>query len=715
MKSFYVLTLLTIVMLSTSCEQKEKKPLKDTSGLSDSNPFANASTLPFQAPAFDKIKNEDFKPAMEEGIKQQMEEIQKIADNTDAPTFENTFVALEKSGQLLKRVNGVFDLLTGANTNPTLQEVQEEMAPKLAALKDALYLNSDMFKRVETIYNKRESLNLDPESKHLVEYYYQNFNLAGAKLSDADKARMKKLNEEEASLSAKFTNQLLAAAKAGALVVDNKEALAGLSESALDAAAQDAKTNGLDGQWSIPLQNTTQQPDLQNLTNRDTRYELFDLSWTRAEKGDANDTRETISRLAQIRAEQANILGFKNYAEWKLQNQMAKTPEAVFNFLNQLIPAATTKAKNEAADIQAFIDKQNGGFKLEAYDWNFYAEQVRKARYDLDDNEIKPYFELNTVLEDGVFFAANQLYGLTFKERTDLPVYQKDVRVFDVIDNDGSQIGLFYCDYYKRDNKSGGAWMSNMVEQSKLLGTKPVIYNVCNFTKPADGQPALISFDDVTTMFHEFGHALHGLFADQQYISLEGTNTPRDFVEFPSQFNEHWAMNPLVFKHYAKHYKTGEPMPQALVDKIKKASTFNQGYGLTEILAAADLDMQWHTIAVSDSLKDVDTFEKEALVKTHLDLSQVPPRYRSSYFLHIWGNGYAAGYYAYLWTEMLDDDAFTWFEENGGMTRENGQRFRDMILSRGNTEDFGKLYRDFRGRDAEIQPMLENRGLVVKK
>ncbi|MEO6348362.1 MAG: peptidyl-dipeptidase Dcp [Aquaticitalea sp.] len=712
MKSYHALSLIAILMLSTSCDQKEKKPIKETTGFSGSNPFAKASTLPFQAPAFDNIKNGDFQPAMEEGIQQQMDEINKIADNTEAPTFENTFVALEKSGQLLKRVNGVFDLLSGANTNPELQKVQETMAPKLAALKDAMYLNSNLYKRVETIYNKRESLNLDSESKHLVEYYYQNFNLAGAKLSEADKTRMKKLNGEEASLSAKFTNQLLAAAKAGVLVVDNKDALAGLSDGALDAAAQDAKNNNMDGKWSIPLQNTTQQPDLQNLTNRETREKLYKSSWTRAEKGDANDTRATISRLAEIRSEQADILGFKNYAEWKLQNQMAKNPEAVETFLNQLIPAATAKAKNEAADIQDLIDKQKGGFKLEAYDWNFYAEQVRKQRYDLDENEIKPYFELNTVLEDGVFFAANQLYGLTFKERKDLPVYQEDVRVFDVFDQDGSQMALFYCDYFKRDNKSGGAWMSNIVEQSKLLNTKPIIYNVCNFTKPAAGQPALISFKDATTMFHEFGHALHGLFANQQYISLEGTNTPRDFVEFPSQFNEHWAMNPLVFKNYAKHYKTGKPMPQALVDKIKKAATFNQGYALTESLAAADLDMQWHTMSVNDSIKDVDSFEKEALIKTHLDLSQVPPRYRSTYFLHIWGNGYAAGYYAYLWTEMLDDDAFTWFEENGGMTRENGQRFRDMILSRGNTDDFGKLYRDFRGRDAEIQPMLKNRGLV---
>lgn len=602
-------------------------------------------------------------------------------------------------------------MLTGANTNPELQEVQEVMAPKLASLRDALYLNNNLFERVEHIYNKRETLDLDAESKHLVEYYYQNFLLAGAKLSEDDKTRIKKLNEEEASLSTKFTNQLLAAAKAGALVVDNKEALAGLSEDAMDAASQNGN-GSRDGQWAIALQNTTQQPDLQSLTNRDTRKKLFLASWSRAEKGDENDTRKTIARIAQIRAEQASILGFENYATWKLQNQMAKNPKAVEEFLNQLIPAATAKAKNEAADIQSLVHKQKGGFQMEAYDWNFYAEQVRKERYDLDENEIKPYFELNSVLVDGVFFAANQLYGITFKERKDLPVYQEDVRVFDVFDQDGSQIGLFYGDYFTRDNKSGGAWMSNIVEQSKLMGTKPVIYNVCNFTKPASGKPALISFDDVTTVFHEFGHALHGLFANQQYLSLAGTNTPRDFVEFPSQFNEHWAMDPVVFKNYAKHYKTGEVMPQALLDKIKKASAFNQGYGLTEALAAAALDMEWHTITVKEDLKDVDTFEKEALIKTHLNLSQVPPRYRSSYFLHIWGNGYAAGYYAYAWTEMLNHDAYTWFEENGGMTRENGQRFRDMILSRGNTEDFGKLFRDFRGRDAIIQPMLENKGLV---
>ena len=712
MKKLQLLPLFIILMLSISCEKKETKSMEEKSTISANNPFLNVSTLPFQTPSFENIKDSDFQPAMEEGMKQHLVEIQTIANSKEAPSFENTLVAMEKSGQLLKRVNSVFNLLSGANTNPELQKIQEEEAPKLAGHQDAIFLNSKLFNRVETIYNDRMNLNLDSESVHLIEYYYQRFILAGAKISDADKTKLKKLNEEEASLSAKFTNQLLAAAKAGTLTVDSANALAGLSESAIEIAAKTAKDNGEEGKWQIPLQNTTQQPDLQNLTNRVTREQLFKASWTRAEKGDANDTRATILRLAEIRAQQAGILGYPNFATWKLQDQMAKSPEAVETFLNKLIPAATARAKREAKDIQALIDKQKGGFDLQPWDWNYYSEQVRKAKYDLDENEIKPYFEMYSVLENGVFYAATQLYGITFKERKDLPIYQEDVRVYELFEEDGASIGLFYCDYFKRDNKSGGAWMDNIVGQSKLLDTKPVIYNVCNFTKPASGQPALISYDDVTTMFHEFGHALHGFFANQQYPSLSGTNTPRDFVEFPSQFNENWALNSKVLKNYAKHYKTGEVIPEALIEKIKKASTFNQGYSLTEILAATDLDMQWFTIGVNDKVTDVDVFEKEALIKTHLDLPQVPPRYRSSYYLHIWANGYAAGYYAYTWTKMLDGDAFEWFKENGGMTRENGQRFRDMILSRGNTEDFGKLYRDFRGRDAQIEPMIKNAGLL---
>lgn len=529
MKRSSYLPLLAILAMSVSCDNKSKTTQSIGSNLSSApNPFTSVSTLPLQAPAFDKIKDADFKPAIEEGMQQQQAEIQKIADNAESPNFENTLVAIEKSGQLLSRVNHVFNLLTGANTNPTLQKVQEEEAAKLAANNDAIFLNTKLFKRVATVYQQRDTLKLDAESKRLLEYYYQKFELAGAKLSEVDKSKLKELNKEEATLSAKFTNQLLAAAKAGALVVSDKNDLAGLPEGALDAAAQNAKAAKQDGKWLIALQNTTQQPGLQSLSNRATRQKLFEASYKRAEKSDTNDTRKTIARIAQIRTEQAGLLGYKNYAAWKLRDQMAKTPEAVERFFSKLVPAATAKAGQEAAEIQKVIDLQKGGFKVQPYDWNYYAEQVRKAKYNLDENQVKPYFELNQVLQKGVFFAANQLYGITFKERKDLPVYQADVRVFDVLDKDGSQLGLFYCDYFKRDNKSGGAWMSNLVEQSTLMNTKPVIYNVCNFTKPAAGQPALISFDDVTTMFHEFGHGLHGLFASQKYVSISGTNTARD-------------------------------------------------------------------------------------------------------------------------------------------------------------------------------------------
>ena len=675
------------------------------------NPLLTPSPLPFQAPPWDKIKDSDFAPAFDEGIKQHDAEIAAIANDPAAPTFDNVLVALEKSGEALTRVQLAFNALSGANTNDTLQKLQEDEAPKLAAHQDSIYLNTTLFARLDTLYTTRDQLKLDPESRRLLEYQHQQFVMAGAKLSDADKTQLKKLNEEEASLGAKFTNQLLAAAKDGALVVSDKTELAGMSPAEIDAAAEKAKDRKLDGKWLISLKNTTQQPFLASLTNRATRESLFKASWTRAEHGDANDTRATITRIAEIRASKAKLLGQPNFAAWRLEDQMAKIPANVQKFLSDLVPAATAKARGEAGDIQAVIDAQHGGFKLEPWDWDFYAEQVRKAKFNLDAEEVKPYFELNRVLTDGVFFAAHELYGVTFKERHDLPVYQADVRVFEVFDQDGKHLGLFYGDYFKRDNKNGGAWMDVMVQQSKLLGTQPVIYNVANFVKPAPGQPALISFEDVTTMFHEFGHGLHGLFASQQYPTLSGAAVARDFVEFPSQFNEHWALHPKVFANFAKHYQTGQPMPQPLVDKIKKASKFNQGYALTELLAAASLDMAWHTLPATAGKQDVDKFETTALKNAHFDLPQVPSRYRSSYFLHIWANGYASGYYAYLWTEMLDDDAFAWFEEHGGLSRENGQRFRDLILSRGNTDDLAKMFRDFRGRDPQIDAMLVHRGL----
>ncbi len=709
-----VIVFLLIIFLMLPNYAQEHNKLEKESIKTDTtaqNPFLNVSKLPFQAPEFDRIHDYDYKPAMEEGMKQQIEEIQKIANDPAPPTFENTLAALEKSGQLLHRVSLVFNAITSANTNPTLQKVQEEEASKLAAHHDAIFLDPKLFERVEAIYNKRDELKLDNESRKLVKFYYDQFVHAGAKLSPDDKSKLKKMNEEEATLIAKFVNKLLAATKDGALIVADKSELKGLSPAEIDAARQAADDRKLSDKWLITLQNTTQQPALQSLENRDVREKLFNNSWNRAEKNDSNDTRKVIERIAKIRADKASLLGFSNYAGWVLENQMAKTPDKVQEFLDRLVPATINSEKKEATDIQSFIDQSGADIKLQPWDWNYYAEKLRRERYKLDEDEIKSYFVLDNVLEKGVFYTAQKLYGITFKEVHNYPVYQKDVRVFEVYDKDGSPLALFYGDYFKRDNKSGGAWMDNFVVQSKLLGTKPVVFNVTNFVKPAPGKSALLSYDDVTTLFHEFGHALHGIFADQEYPGLSGTSVPRDFVEFPSQFNEHWALYPEVLQNYALNYKTGKPIPQELVDKVRKANLFNQGYDFTEIVEAAALDMAWHTLSANEPEKNSDEFETSSLKKDSLYFSAVPPRYRSSYFMHIWGNGYAAGYYAYLWSEMLDDDAYQWFEDNGGLTRENGDRFRNMILSRGATADYNEIFREFTGHEPRIEPMLKDRGL----
>jgi peptidyl-dipeptidase Dcp len=674
-----------------------------------SNPFYRPSPLPFHAPQFDKIKDGDYQPAIEAGMAQQLQEIGKIAANPAAPTFENTLVAMERSGRLLGRARASFSAIAEANINPTLQAARTALAPKLAAHGDAIHLNKRLFGRIEAIYRKRDTLKLDPESLRLLELTYDDFVHSGANLAEADQLKLKQLNQESSSLSDAFSKKLLDATKAGAYLTSDKAALAGSSDAQLAAAAQAAKGRGATG-YLIPLQNTTQQPVLMSLSARATRETIFNNSWTRTEQGDANDTRETVARLAQLRAQRAKLLGFSSHAAWKLEDQMAKTPQAALEFMDALVPIATAKAQSDAREIQQLIDAQKGGFTLQPWDWNFYSEQVRKARYDLDDAQVKPYFELNSVLENGVFYAATQLYGITFKERKDLPVYAEGVRVFEVFDGK-KPLALFYCDYFKRDNKSGGAWMSEFVGQSTLLGTLPVIYNVANLPKPAPGEPALISFDDVITMFHEFGHGLHGMFSNARYPSLSGTSTARDFVEFPSQFNEHWALYPSVFAHYARHYKTGEVMPVELVEKIKRAKNFAEGYDLTELLAAAELDMQWHAISADAPLQSPDEFEKQALARTHLDLAAVPPRYRSSYFSHIWASGYSAGYYAYLWTEMLADDAYQWFDDNGELSRANGDRFRQMILSRGNTHDLATLYADWRGQAPSVKAMMKYRGL----
>ncbi|MFM2271897.1 MAG: peptidyl-dipeptidase Dcp [Pseudomonadota bacterium] len=673
--------------------------------------FAQPSSLPFQTPDFSKIRDSDFQPAIEQGIEINKAEIEAIANNPEAPTFANTMEAMERSGQMLNRAYAVFSALTSANTNDTLDKVDSETAPKLAALRDAIYLNDKLFARVKALYDQRASLNLAPDQLRLLTLTHERFVQNGALLDAAQKEQLKALNGRISTLQTDFGQKLTAATKDAALVVDSKAKLAGLSPADIAAAAKAAEDRGLKGKYVLSLQNTTQQPLLVNLTNRDTRRALFEAAWTRASRGDASDTRALISELAQLRADKAKLLGYPDYASFTMTDQMARNPATAISFMEGLVPALAQQQGREVAEINAMIRKTGGKFGVEPWDWDFYAEKVRKAKYDIDESQVKPYFEITNVLENGVFFAANQLYGLTFKKRTDLPVYHPDVTVYTVYDADGSELALFYFDPWKRDNKQGGAWMSNFVEQSQLFGTKPVVFNVENFSKPAPGQPALITFDDANTMFHEFGHALHGMLSNQRYPSIAGANTARDFVEFPSQFNENWMMEPRVFANFAKHYQTGAPMPGALVDRVQKAQRFNQGYALGELVAAALLDQKWHALPASAGKQDADAFEKQALGTLGLDIAHVPPRYRTSYFRHIWGGGYAAGYYAYLWTEMLDHDAYQWFVDNGGMTRANGQRFRDMVLSQGNSRDYGEMYRAFTGRDPGIEPMLKARGL----
>ncbi|HHU0636509.1 TPA: peptidyl-dipeptidase Dcp [Enterobacter hormaechei subsp. xiangfangensis] len=675
--------------------------------MSVNNPFFEISLLPYQAPRFDAINDSHYRPAFDEAMRLKRADIDAIIAQRAAPDFDNTVLALEKSGAMLSRVSSVFFAMTSAHTNDDLQALDEQFSTELAGLANDIWLNDTLFARVEAVWQDREAL--DAESRRLTEETYQHFVLAGARLNADEKAELKSLNTEAATLTSQFNQRLLAANKAGGLVVDDVRQLDGLSAEEMAAAAHAAAEKGLKERWLIPLLNTTQQPALAALALRETRKKLFSAGWERTQKGDENDTRELIRRLTALRARQAQLLGFDNYASWSIADQMAKTPEAALEFMRGIVPAARGRAALEQADIQKVIDDEQGGFTVQAWDWAFYAERVRSAKYALDESQIKPYFALNTVLEDGVFWTATQLFGIRFVERFDIPVYHPDVRVWEIFDHTGEGMALFYGDFFARDSKAGGAWMGNFVEQSYEFAARPVIYNVCNYQKPANGQTALISWDDVITLFHEFGHTLHGLFASQRYATLSGTNTPRDFVEFPSQINEHWASHPQVFAHFARHYQTGEPMPDALREKMLNATQFNKGYDMTELLSAALLDMNWH--GIQEPVEDVEAFEAAALKKEGLDLPAVPPRYRSSYFAHIFGGGYAAGYYAYLWTQMLADDGYQWFVEQGGLTRENGQTFREAILSRGNSTDLAELYRNWRGHEPKIEPMLENRGL----
>ncbi|MFH2556192.1 peptidyl-dipeptidase Dcp [Klebsiella aerogenes] len=678
--------------------------------MTDNNPFLHVSLLPYQAPHFDLIEDSHYRPAFDEGVRRQREEIAAIINNPAPADFDNTLVALEQSGQLLGRVTRVFFAMAGANTNPLIQQLDEQLSAELAELGNDIWLNDALYERVKQVWQQRDALNLDPESRRLLEVSWQRFQLAGAALAQEQKTALKALNTEEASLQSQFQQRLLAAVKSGGLVVDYQHQLDGLSADEI-TAADAARDKGLHDRWLLALTNTTQQPALQALADRQTRRNLFAAGWTRNQKGDANDTRELVLRLAEIRARKAALLGVADYASWSMADQMAKTPSEALAFMRRIAPAARRRAEQELADIQQVIDEEGGDFQAAAWDWLYYGEQVRRAKFAIDEAQLKPYFALDRVLEDGVFWTASQLFGIRFVERFDIPLYHPDVRVWEIFDANGEGMALFYGDYFSRDSKSGGAWMDVFVEQSTLRAQRPVIYNVCNYQKPKAGGCALLSWDDVITLFHEFGHALHGLFANQRYASLSGTNTPRDFVEFPSQIYEHWAREPQVFAHYAKHYQTGEAMPDDLRDSMFRASTFNKGYDMSELLAAALLDMHWHSVTPQALPQDVDAFEQRSLREEQMDLAAVPPRYRSSYFSHIFGGGYAAGYYAYLWTQMLADDGYQWFVEQGGLTRENGQRFREAVLSRGNSCDLEALYRDWRGHDPLIEPMLKNRGL----
>jgi peptidyl-dipeptidase Dcp len=675
-------------------------------------PFDQPSTLPYQAPPFDKIRDADYQPAIEAGMAASLAEVRQIADNSAAPTFDNTIVAMEKQGQMLNRVQAAFGQVAQANTNPALQATQKALGPKLAAYNDAIFLDPKLWARVKALHDRQGTLKLTGEQAMLLDTYYKQFVRAGAQLSATDQTRLRELNKQLSSLGIEFRQRLLAATKAGALVLDRPEQLAGLGEGGIATAAQDAKERKLPGKYVLPLQNTTDQPALQSLSDRATRAALFDKSWNRAEQPGENDTRTAIAQIARLRAERARLLGFATYADYSLTEQMAKTSKTALAFLNGLdAPTASAQAR-ELAEIQAAAKADGLTGELKPWDWSRYAEKVRKAKYDLNEDDTKPYLNIWNVLENGVFYAASQMYGITFKRRTDIPTYHPDIRTYEVFEENGQPLGLIYFDYWKRDNKAGGAWMNSYVGQSTLMGTKPVVSNTANFTKPAPGQPELITFDDVRTMFHEFGHALHGLLSNGTYPSISGTSVARDFVEFPSQFNEHWALEPTVLAHYAKHYQTGAPMPQLLVDKIDKAGKFNQGFTFGELLASAQLDMTWHSIPADLPQLDVDAFEAKALAATGLDVAHVPPRYRTSYFSHIWGGGYAAGYYAYIWTDMIEENVYDWFRSHGGMTRANGQRFRDLVLSKGHSQDYAVMFRNMTGHDPELPPLLLSRGLV---
>ncbi|MEZ6131631.1 MAG: M3 family metallopeptidase [Planctomycetaceae bacterium] len=712
-----LLCITTLSAQSAVSDSKDATPAVNTNpnastSLPSVNPFAAVSTLPLRAPAFDKIKVEHFQPAFTAGMKEQLDEIDAIANQDASPTFENTIVAFEKSGTLLTRVQQVFSNLTGSHTNEALQNIQTEMAPLLAAHSDNILLNAKLFQRVKTLYDNRDSLNLTGEQQEVLRQHYEDFVRAGAQLSEEQQNRVRSLNEQLSTLQTKFEDNLLAETKARSVIVDDVAQLDGLSESEIAAAAETAKERGHAGKYVLEITNTTRVPVLSSLNNRDLRERVWKASANRAFGEDGGiDNRGLILEIAQLRAERAALLGYDNHAAYKLADQMAKTPAAARRMLVDLVPGVVARVHEEAADLKAMMKELGADHELAPWDWEYYAEKVRAAKFDVDEAAVKPYFELNSVLQNGVFFTMNKLFGITFQERKDLPVFHPEVRTFDVLDADGSQVGLFYFDPFKRDSKRGGAWMSSFVDQSGLMNEKPVIVNTLNIPRPAEGEPALISFDNVTTLFHEMGHAVHGLFSDVTYPSVSGTATPRDFVEFPSTFEEDWAIQPAILSNYARHYKTGEPILQELLDKVIAASKFNQGFDTLEYLAAAILDLEWHTLSADQIPDDIEAFEAATLKKYGVNLAAVPPRYRTAYFAHIWGGGYSASYYAYLWSEVLAADAFAHMQANGGLTSENGRQLRGEVLSRGSSRDPMDSYKAFRGQEPTVEALLIRRGL----
>ena len=686
--------------------------LTTTQFSNNENPFYSESDLYMKFPPFDKIKNEHYLPAFEKGIKEHIIEIETIANNVQNPTFNNTIIAMETSGQLLDRVSTVFFSLTSAHTNDDMEKIRSEMAPKLSAHSDQILLNGPLFNRISQLNDQRYKLGLDSEGIRLIEKYYIDFVRSGAKLSSEEKEKLKSINGEIAVLQTNFSQNILKEVNALAVVVDSRDELDGLTDSAIEAAANEANSRGLDGKYVIALKNTSGQPSMSSLTNRDLREKIHKTSLSRGSRGGEFDNRENLSKVIKLRAQRAQLMGYSNHAAYRLESQTAQTPKAVNERLSSLAPKALSNAKKEAADLQKMIDAEGGGFQLASWDWDYYTEKVRADRYSFDTSQLKPYFEMDNVLQNGVFFAANQLFGISFKERFDFPVYQDDVRVFEVFNEDGSTLALFIYDGYARSSKRGGAWMNAYVSQSKLKGNLPVVGNHQNVVKPSEGEPTLLSFDEVITMFHEFGHALHGMFSNVNYPYFSGTSVPRDFVEYPSQVNEMWAVWPSVLKNYAVHYKTNEAMPKELLDKVLATQKFNQGFSTTEYLASSILDQSLHQLTPEQvpEADDLIAFEADALKTAGIAFEAVPPRYRSTYFSHIIG-GYSAGYYSYIWSEVLDADTVEWFKENGGLKRENGEHFRKTLLSRGGSQDALTIFKDFRGAEPNIQPLLERKGL----